>query len=498
MKKAVFALITAACFPLAANSANPAVAPTSRPAPRPNVLFIAVDDLRTNLGCYGDPLALTPKVDALAARGVRFEAAYCQQAVCGPSRASLMTGRRPDTLRVWDLVTHFRRTTPDVVTLPQYFKQHGYHSAMVGKIYHDGKSMRDPASWSQPEQLDDVPKREDYRLPENRREGKGSKAAPFEFVDAPEGEFPDGRVAEAAIALLAARGKTAKVVGAQPFFLAVGFRKPHLPFTAPKKYWERYAARGIPPPTRALAPTGAPAMALHDSAELRGYSDLPKRGDFSPVQIAELRRAYYAATSFTDAQIGRVLAALDEQGLADNTVVVLFSDHGYHLGEHGLWVKTTNYEADTRVPLIIVPPRTPSEAARPAGRATEALAELLDLYPTLVDLCGLPAAPGVEGRTLRPWLENPAAPSREAAFSQFPRPWISKDTPKIMGYAVRTATHRYVEWREFATGAVQARELYELARPGDIETHNLSGTAALADVEKSLVALLPATPNRKP
>jgi iduronate 2-sulfatase len=450
---------------------------------RPNVLFIVVDDLRTNLGCYGDAAALTPALDTLAARGTRFAAAYCQQAVCAPSRASLLTGRRPDTLRVWDLVTPFRRNLPDVVTLPQYFKQHGYHTAAIGKIFHDGKSMVDPVSWSEEAQLDDVPKREDYRHAANRREGGGGKAAPFEFADAPAGDYPDGRVADAAVRALAAFRRTND---REPFFLALGFRKPHLPFTAPKRYWDLYDGRVIPPPFPEKPPTGAPAVALHDSVELRGYSDLPQHGDFSAVQTAELRRAYYAATSFTDAQIGRVLEALRAEGLDRRTWIVVLSDHGYHLGEQGLWVKTTNYEADTRVPLIIVPP------GGSAGGVTSALSELLDLYPTLVDVCGLPPAPGVEGRSLRPWLENPAAPGRASVQSQFPRPWLLRQAPRVMGYAVRTPTHRYIEWRDWVTGAVQARELYALAAPGDFEQQNVAAAPGQRAQVRQLAALLPA------
>lgn len=456
---------------------------TAAPA-RPNVLFIVVDDLRTNLGCYGDAIALTPALDSLAARGTRFNAAYCQQAVCGPSRASLLTGRRPDTLRVWDLITPFRQTQPDAVTLPQYFKQHGYHAAAIGKIFHDGKDMADPMSWSQDAQLGDVPKREDYQLAANRHEGGGGKMAPFEFVDAPAGAYPDGRVADAAIRTLA---DFQRAENKAPFFLALGFRKPHLPFTAPKRFWELYAGRAIPPPSPAQPPKGAPAAALHDSIELRGYSDMPRQGDFSTLQTAELRRAYYAATSFTDSQIGRVLAALREAGLERDTLIVVLSDHGYHLGEQGLWVKTTNYEADTRVPLIIVPP------GGRGGQVTGALSELLDLYPTLVDLCGLPPAEGVEGRSLRPWLEHPETPSRMAVHSQFPRPWLLRRAPRIMGYALRTATHRYVEWRDWETGAVQARELYALALPGEFERENIAMNPEESARVKALAALLPVT-----
>lgn len=455
---------------------------------RPNVLFIAVDDLRTNLGCYGDRIAQTPSLDALAARSTRFARAYCQQAVCSPSRTALLTGRRPDTTRVWDLVTHFRHTSPDVVTLPEYFKEQGYFAQAIGKIYHGEAPMADPQSWSVPEQLQYVPKRDDYRLPANRPKRKGQKSAATEFAEAPDDLYPDGRVAAAAITALKERAQRQP---AAPFFLAVGFMKPHLPFSAPRKYYDLYAQTAIPEPEQPAPPTGAPKIALHDSAELRGYSDMPPSGSFSPAQIAQLRRGYYAATSFTDAQIGRVLAALHDLGLDQNTIIVLWSDHGYHLGEHGLWCKTTNYEADTRVPLLIHRPGQTEPAC------TDALTELLDLYPTLVDLCGLPPAAKLEGRTLRPWLENPSAPGRPAVFSQFPRPWPNRQQPGAMGYAVRTATHRYVEWRNFDTGAIVARELYAYRGDQLFETVNLAGQPGEAGRIAALHALLPVA-NRTP
>ncbi|HEY0946896.1 MAG TPA: sulfatase [Opitutaceae bacterium] len=450
---------------------------------RPNVLFIAVDDLRTNLGCYGDTAAITPNIDRLASQGARFTRAYCQEAVCNPSRQSLLTGRRPDTIRVWDLFTHFRKTSPGVTTLPEHFKANGYFAQSFGKIYHGEAPMSDPESWSVPEQLQYVPKRDDYRLPENRGKGKGPKAAAFEFADAPDDAYPDGQVAAGAVAAI--ERLAADPEGA-PFFLAVGFMKPHLPFTAPRRYWDLYEAAPLPAPVQPQPPRGAPALALHDSTELRGYTDMPKQGDFAPAQIADLRRAYYAATSFTDAQIGRVLEALRKTNLQHNTLVVLWSDHGFHLGEHGLWAKTTNYEADTRVPLILVRP------GQENGTVVTALVELLDLYPTLVELCGLPQPAGLEGRSLRPWLDDPAHASREAVFSQYPRPWPRRGTPDHMGYAVRTATHRYVEWRRFGTTEIVARELYRYEGEQLFETENLADDPREAARVAELQALLPA------
>jgi iduronate 2-sulfatase len=467
-------------FP-AAQSLAAGAAPATRP---PNVLFLAVDDLRVNLGCYGDKAAITPRLDELAARGLRFTRAYAQQAVCNPSRQSLLTGRRPDTIRVWDLKTHFRQTAPGIVTLPEYFKHHGYMAQSFGKIFHGESPMADPPSWSAPEQFPYIAKRDDYRLPENRAPaGQSAKAAATEFVDAPENEYPDTQVAAAAITALE---RYAAGERRQPFFLAVGICKPHLPFTAPKHYWDLYANVALPPVAQPRAPIGAPDVALHSSVEIRGYTDLPRTGAFSADQTARLRRGYYAATSFADGQFGRVLDALKRAGLERETVIVFWSDHGFHLGEHGLWAKTTNYEADTRVPLIFSYPGQPHR-----GKSTPALSGLIDIYPTLVDLCGLPMPGGLEGRSLRPWLESPERPGPAAAFSQFPRPFPFRGQPEIMGYAVRSATHRYVEWRRFGTNEVIARELY--AYPGDalFETENLVSRPAEAGRIHELAELIP-------
>lgn len=483
-----FSLLAA---PLFAAGAVPAPA-LSLPNGRLNVLFLAVDDLRLDLGCYGDPLAITPNIDALAAQGVRFTHAYTQQAVCNPSRASVMTGRRPDTLRVWDLKTHFRQNLPDVVTLPQHFKNHGYHTEAIGKIFHDPPKFRDAPSWSVPAQLDDTEGvRGKYASEANLRiyqpGGKPGreKAAATEAAAVSDNAYIDGRVADLAVARL-----RALAAQPQPFFLALGFRRPHLPFSAPQSFWDQYDPARLSTVPQPEPPRGAPTIALHDSAELRGYIDLPKIGPLTAAQITTLRHGYYAATSFSDSQIGRVLAALRESGASRNTLIVLWSDHGYHLGEHGLWAKTTNYEVDTRVPLIIARPGAPAAVC-------PALVELLDLFSTLADLCGLKPPAGVEGRSLRPWLENPAHPSRRAAFSQFPRPWTYRVAPEVMGYAVRTATHRYVEWRRFGTREVVARELYAYRGDELFESVNLADDPAEAARVRELSALLPPSAPRQ-
>ena len=456
------------------------------PAPRPNVLFIAVDDLRVKLGCYGDPVAITPNLDRLAARGTAFTRAYCQPTVGNPSRQSLLSGRRPDSIRVWDLNRLFRQTAPDVVPLPAQFKLNGYFAQPLGKIYHGSTGMSDPQSWSVPEQFEDSPKRDDYWLPENREPRASQKAAASEFVDAPDQAYPDGQVADAAVAAL--KGFSPSDRRAR-FFLAVGIRKPHLPLTGPKRYWDLHDLGKIPPLTNAAAPRGALALALHDSVELRGYTAASTAPRLDADQVARLRRGYYTAATFAEAQIGRVLDALESTGLARNTIVIVWGDHGFHLGEHGLWTKTTNYEADTRVPLIVATPD-----GRPRGVHTSALVELLDVSPTLVELCDLPAREKLEGRGFAANLGHPAAPGRAGALSPFPRPWVSGKNfrPEFMGYTVRTATHRAVGWRRLADASVVARELYayrgddlfEPQKPADVpgETYRVHELAALLPV----------------
>ena len=314
-----------------------------------NVLFIAIDDLRPVLGCYGDPVAVTPNIDGLASNGMVFLRAYCQQAVCAPSRASIMTGLGPDNIRVWDLQTHFRENIPDVVTLPQYFKKLGYHSREVGKIYHDPLKAKDPLSWSAPSSLH-VTKNghgQKYVLDENCT-GK-MKAAATEMADVPDTSYIDGKVCHAAIEIL-------NEIKDSTFFLAVGFRRPHLPFSSPAKYWDLYKPEELPPIKNPASPAGVPEIALHNWKELRGYTDMPLIRDVGPEEALRLRWGYYAAVSYIDAQIGKLVLELKQLNLEKNTVIVLWADHGYHLGEHNLWCKITNFELDTRVPLIICLP----------------------------------------------------------------------------------------------------------------------------------------------
>lgn len=468
-----------------------------------NVLFIAVDDLRPEGGTFGPSPVKTPHIDALARRGVAFTRAYAQQALCSPSRTSLLTGLRPDTTRIYDLQTHFRATVPDVVTLPEHFKRHGYHAQGFGKIYHEG--LDDRASWSVPLWMPTLPWNEAYGKPETiadvRRQrerlladgrplgplvaerdartgttlklgggGPYVRGPSWEDPDVADEALPDGELATAAIGAM-------RQLRDRPFFLALGFAKPHLPFVAPKKYYDLYPADTIQVAPNPLAPRDAPAIAMHGWGELRQYPDIPRTGPLSDEQARALRRGYFAAISYVDAQIGRVLAEVDRLGLRDRTIVVLWGDHGYHLGEHGLWNKHSNFEGATRSPLIVSAP------GRKAGVRTAALAELVDVYPTLCDLAGLPLPPALEGASLAPVFADPTRSIKDAAFSQYPR-------PKGMGYTMRTDRHRYTEWRSTA-GDVLAAELYDHHTDAQ-ENENLAGRPEHGAAVRELSARLKA------
>lgn len=430
---------------------------------RPNFLFIVIDDLRPQLGSYGDSIAITPNMDRIADMGTVFNRAYCQQAVCAPSRASVLTGRRPDATKVWDLKTHFREALPTVVTLPQNFKMHGYEARSVGKIYHDTKSLQDSASWSSPAVLeitDEAGKK--YVLPKNRPTQKTWKKDATENANVPDSDYVDGVVGLAALEAVRELKDTS-------FFLAVGFRRPHLPFSAPSKYWNLYDRNEFPLPSPMSAPENAPEIALHSGVELRGYQDIPDTGAISEDKMRQLLHGYYASISYVDGQIGMLIDELEKQDLLKNTVIVVWSDHGFHLGELGLWAKTSNFELDTRVPLIISVPNHET-----AGSKTDAIVELVDLYPTLSELAGVPVPEDLDGESLLPLLRDPSSSLKNRAISQFPRPWMYKGAPKVMGYSIRTDEFRYTEWRNLTDNTVEAAELYRYDT-NRIEESNLSG-----------------------
>lgn len=421
-------------------------------ATRPNVLFIAVDDLRTSLQCYGDPLAKTPNMDQFAGTARRFNRAYVQQAVCGPSRTSLLTGLLPDHTKVWHNRNRFRETRPEHVTLPQLFKQHGYRTLSLGKIFSGNEKELDLVSWSEPEVL----RREswkNYVLPQNQ--GKAKKQAAYEATAVADDAYPDGKLASLAVETL----KELKQDG-QPFLLAVGFFKPHLPFNAPKKYWDLHDAAAFDLPRSLGEPIeSAPDLAFHTHRELGGYKGVPQDEQLDANQARRLRHGYYACVSYVDAQIGKVLDALARLQLDRNTIVVLWGDHGFALGETNRWCKATNFELDTRVPLMI---RTPDLPQR--GVETDALVEMVDLYPTLAAVAGLEVPVGLDGRSFAPILADPQLPGRDVVLSQFNRPWKAT-TPQVMGYSIRTQEVRYTRWLRWDSRKVVAEELYDYLSP---------------------------------
>ena len=419
---------------------------------RPNILFIAIDDLRPDLGCYGDSITISPNIDRLATNGLVFNRAYCQQAVCSPSRTSLLTGMRPDSTKVWDLETHFRSTIPTVVTLPQYFKQQGYYTTWWGKLFH--ASLLDSVSWThQGERLEPDNNWRAYVTEAAKREAARNNGGgpPYEIAEVADNAYPDGQVADNAIATLEKIKKDVK----KPFFLALGFYKPHLPFNAPKKYWDMYNPEDFKIPSMDTAPKNAPPIALTDWWELRAYSGVPQQGKVSDDMALKLIHGYHACISYTDAQVGRVLKKLKDLGLDKNTIVVLWGDHGWKLGEYGDWCKHTNFEIDTRSPLIIKDPRMASK-----GQNTMALVEFIDIYPTLCDLAGLEIPDRQEGSSLLQILRNPKLPGKKMVVSQYP-----KQKNEIMGYSYRTDRYRYTKWlQNDGSNKVLELELYDLQK----------------------------------
>jgi len=428
-------------------------------AGRLNVLFIAVDDMRPQLGCYGDPLACTPSMDKLASGGLLFNRAYCQQALCSPSRISLLSGRYPSTTRIFQIGPPLRSTMPDIVTLPQHFKDNGYFTRSLGKVYHVG--IDDPASWSVPSWQSRKPrygpegmKMVAARKAEMKRKGeKESTKGPnrsfyagpaFEAVDCGDQDLLDGDTAREAVGVI----KELAGKPDQPFFLAVGFSNPHVPWVSPKKYWELYDRTKIRLPDNQFTPKNAPVFAARTGQDFRWYGNVPK-GEMSDDFKIDCIHGYLAAISYIDAQVGRLLAALDDAGLGKNTIVILWGDHGYYMGEHSWWgSKHNNYEGATRAPLIL---RVPGQKV--AGQKTDSLTEFVDIAPTLAELCRLPKSDGFEGRSFAALLSDPRAKLEETALSFYPM-------GGYMGNAMRTDRYRYVEWYD-KSGKLAARELYD-------------------------------------
>lgn len=464
-------LLSFLCALFLLDAASTTVAAEKAP-PKLNVLFIAVDDLNNHLGCYGNPMVQSPNIDRLARRAMRFDQAYCQFPLCSPSRVSLMTGLRPDATKIYDLQKDFRKTSlPDVVTLPQLFKLNGYFSARVGKIFHYGvpgqigtSGLDDPQSWDKfinPRGRDKDEEAKVTNLNENNP-GLGAALAWYESEGRDE-EYTDGKLAEETIKLLEENKD-------KPFFIGAGFYRPHVPWIVPKKYFELYPVEKISlPPFPANDRADKPAVAFHVK---------PPNYGKTPEQLRMAKRAYYASVTFVDAQIGKVLDALDRLQLADRTIVVLWGDHGWHLGEHGLWQKMSLYEESARVPLLIFVP-----GLKAPGQSSARIVETIDIYPTLADYAGLAAPKNLAGKSLRPLLESPRAEWPRPAFTQVTRG--NGQNGIIMGYTVRTEKWRYTEWDE----AKKGMELYDHER--DAEEHiNLANDSKHDKVVEEMKGLI--------
>jgi uncharacterized sulfatase len=454
--------------------------PALHAAEKMNVLFIVSDDLCNALGCYGHPVVKSPNLDRLAARGVRFDRAYCQFPLCNPSRASFLTGLRPDSTKVLENATQFRKNVPDVQTLPQTFQKGGYFVARVGKLYHYGvpnqigtDGLDDPPSWQKvvnPRGRD----REEHDKIFSLQKGQFGGTLSWLAADGTDEEQTDALGAAETIKLLEQHKD-------KPFFLACGFFRPHTPYVAPKKYFSMYPAETmqlarVPDEHRKSAP--APAFG----------SAKKEQDDMTDAQRREALQAYFASITFMDAQLGKLLDALDRLKLADKTILVFFSDHGYHLGEHGLWQKMSIFENSARVPLIICDPRM-----KTAGKACGRTVELVDLHPTLAELCGLPAPAKLDGKSLKPLLDDPQAAWDKPAITQVTRGQINppadpakkKTQPGFMGYSLRTERYRYTEW----DGGKRGVQLYDYQTDPQ-ELKNLADDPQLAKVREELRALL--------
>ncbi len=474
-------------------------------ANKPNILFIAVDDLKPLLGCYGNTLVKTPNIDRLAKIATVFNKNYCQQAICGPTRASIMTGTRPDVTQVWNLTTQMRDVNPNLVTLPQYLITQGYETSGIGKIYHPSSAIGgvDPASWSIPylkSKESDFPadlgepangqyqmaetkarmtpeiiaerKKQNKDLAANDENPKSIKGPSTECIDVPDNAYEDG-----VIALLAKKQIEYLSKENKPFFMAVGFHRPHLPFVSPKKYWDLYNREDMPIASFQEHSKNGPLIAYHQSGELRNYLDIPEFATLPADSLRiglklekqkELIHGYYAAVSYLDAQVGVLLNTLESLGTLNNTIIVLWGDHGWHLGDHDLWHKHTNFEEATRAPLIIAGPGIKS------GK-TNSLTEFVDVFPTICDLAGVTIPTNLDGKSLKPLMVNNNAKVNDYSISQYPRKlkkveMIKKgySDPKIMGYSLRTDKYRFTIWmnnftskQPFNESQVYASEMYD-------------------------------------
>lgn len=427
-----------------------------------NVVVFLIDDLRPDLGCYGNELIESPNIDKLASQGVMFNKAYCQEAICAPSRMSILTGLRPETFAIYDIFTKFKQTHPDAITLPALFQDNGYKTASIGKVYHHGVDDKD--SWD----VYHGKEANSYVIPENAE----LKAA-FEAGDVDDEAYKDGRAAKNAITIL-------NQLKNDKFLMFVGLSKPHLPFNAPEKYWDLYDKDDFEIPVK-QAPEDAYSMALTSWGELRGYGNIPDEGVLSDDLTKELINGYYACVSYIDAQVGKVMQTLDDLGLRENTMVVFMSDHGWKLGEYGAWCKHSNFDLDVRVPLIIS--RETGHANRQFNSVSEAIVENVDVFPTLAEACGI-SIPSRDGKSLLSLTDNPTMDWSKVAYGLYPRGTI------VMGCTCTDGEYRYTEWRDYNTQALKDVELYPCDEDFSVRSKNLAEEAVYDATEAKFKALL--------
>jgi len=478
---------------------------------KPNILFVSIDDLRPSLGAYGDTIAITPNIDKLASEGIIFKEAFCQAAVCAPSRASLMTGVRPDSTRVWHLGDEFRKINPNTVTMPQYFSKFGYYTVNIGKIFHN--YMPDSISWDEP---DLRPKRylkkdwlkrdgETFYISESvnksqtikrdsllklkpKRYADGWNTGPaWEAANVHDTMYYDGAQTELAKKTLTRLSKLNK-----PFYLGMGYFRPHLPFAVPKKYWDLYDANKIPLPENPEIPQKAPLYSMNSMYELRHYDGFSNIGHptssyrMCKDTIRTLRQGYYASISYIDTLLGGLIAHLKKLNIYENTIIVVWGDHGWKLGDHNSWGKMTNYNIDLKVPVII---RYPNQKER--GVQTNALIELVDLFPSLCELSGVEVPDYMQGSSFVPLTENPNLSWKKAVFSQFHRrPKVAADGNRYMGYSINTKKYHYIEWyswnyKKSSRGKLKTTELYD--RENDpYETLNIADKDGMQEIKAQL------------
>lgn len=459
---------------------------------KPNILFIVFDDLRPELGCYGTPIVQSPNIDTLAKSSLVFDHAYVQLALCNPSRSSFLSGRRPQSINVFTLKKFLRTGNPDITTLPQLFKNNGYTTLSFGKIFHTGNgNHEDNISWSEKPWKPGhnaataaaVLKGVDAQDIET--EDPNAKELPVAAPDVPDDALPDGMVAANAIEAL---DKLAADKD-HPFFLGVGFYKPHMPWVAPKKYWDLYDESKIPLAPNPFLSKDAPAFASNNASEIHRYYGVPKSNPLPDDFARHMKHGYYACVSYSDAQLGKVLAEVDKLHLRDNTLIVLIGDHGYQLGEHATWNKRTNWEIATHAPLMVSFPHMPT-----AGQHTPKLVEFIDIYPTLAEYAHLPPPPKLEGTSFLPLLEDINAPGKAAACSIY-----QKTIPELggsaRGYAMRTDRYRFIEW----AGKNSEKRVYELydEQSDPQENTNIANLPENESLVKSLSAQLHAAQDTK-